>query len=165
MNLSMAEQRSLALGSFLHDIGNIASESYRFAEDEQSEVGNSHTHHHPELGAKMLLPLGLPAEVGQIVSYHHERWDGTGYPHGLQGEGIPVLARIVCLAQAFDHLTAELPGRRAMTIDRACQDMVLHAGTFFDPRLTELFTRVIDECKASLPAMAIATTPANDPDA
>jgi hypothetical protein len=52
-----------------------------------------------------------------------------------------------------------------MTIDRACQDMVLHAGTFFDPRLTELFTRVIDECKASLPAMAIATTPANDPDA
>ncbi|HEY7532163.1 MAG TPA: HD domain-containing phosphohydrolase, partial [Nitrospiraceae bacterium] len=85
--------------------------------------------------------------------------------HGLQGEGIPVLARIVCLAQAFDHLTAELPGRRAMTIDRACQDMVLHAGTFFDPRLTELFTRVIDECKASLPAMAIATTPANDPDA
>jgi putative nucleotidyltransferase with HDIG domain len=165
MNLSMAEQRSLALGSFLHDIGNIASESYRFAEDEQSEVRNSHTHHHPELGAKMLLPLGLPAEVGQIVSYHHERWDGTGYPHGLQGEGIPALARIVCLAQAFDHLTAELPGRRAMTIDRACQDMVQHAGTFFDPTLTELFTRVIDECKASLPAMAIATTPANDPDA
>ena len=59
----------------------------------------------------MILPLGLPAEVGQIILYHHERWDGGGYPHGLQGEGIPLLARIVCLAQTFDHLTAETTGR------------------------------------------------------
>lgn len=166
MNLTMAEQKSLALGAFLHDIGKVASDGYRFADDEISQAGESTTHHrHPELGARMILPLGLPAEVGQIVSYHHERWDGSGYPHGLQGEGIPVLARIVCLAQAFDHLTAELPGRTPMTIDRASQNMVQHAGTFFDPMLTELFTRVVDECKASLPAMAIATTPTGEPDA
>jgi len=166
MNLTMAEQKSLALGAFLHDIGKVASEPYRFADDEISQAGETTTNHqHPELGARMILPLGLPAEVGQIVSYHHERWDGSGYPHGLQGEGIPVLARIVCLAQAFDHLTAELPGRTPMTIDRASQNMIQHAGTFFDPMLTELFTRVVDECKASLPAMAIATTPTTEPDA
>jgi cyclic di-GMP phosphodiesterase len=166
MNLTMAEQKSLALGAFLHDIGKIASESYRFADDEISQAGETTTNHqHPELGARIILPLGLPAEVGQIVSYHHERWDGSGYPYGLQGEGIPVLARIVCLAQTFDHLTAELPGRSPMTIDRASQNMSQHAGTFFDPMLTELFTRVVDECKASLPAMAIATTPTTDPDA
>jgi putative nucleotidyltransferase with HDIG domain len=165
MNLTMAEQKSLALGAFLHDIGKVASETYRFADDEISQAGETTTNHqHPELGARMILPLGLPAEVGQIVSYHHERWDGSGYPYGLQGEGIPVLARIVCLAQAFDHLTAELPGRTPMTIDRASQNMVQHAGTFFDPMLTELFTRVVDECKASLPAMAIATTPTTDSD-
>jgi putative nucleotidyltransferase with HDIG domain len=165
MNLTMAEQKSLALGAFLHDIGKVASESYRFADDEISQAGETTTNHqHPELGARMILPLGLPAEVGQIVSYHHERWDGSGYPHGLQGEGIPLLARIVCLAQAFDHLTAELPGRIPMTIDRASQNMIQHAGTFFDPMLTELFARVVDECKASLPAMAIATTPTTDPD-
>lgn len=166
MNLTMAEQKSLALGAFLHDIGKIASESYRFADDEISPAGETTSNHqHPELGARMILPLGLPAEVGQIVSYHHERWDGSGYPHGLQGDGIPVLARIVCLAQAFDHLTAELPGRTPMTVDRACHNMVQHAGTFFDPMLTELFTRVVDECKASLPAMAIATTQTTEPDA
>jgi len=166
MNLTMAEQKSLALGAFLHDIGKVASEPYRFADDEISQAGETTANHqHPELGARMILPLGLPAEVGQIVSYHHERWDGSGYPHGLQGEGIPVLARIVCLAQAFDHLTAELPGRTPMTIDRASQNMVQHAGTFFDPMLTELFTRVVDECKASLPAMAIATTPTTESDA
>jgi len=163
MNLTMAEQKSLALGAFLHDIGKIASGAYRFADDEISSAGETTANHqHPELGARMIFPLGLPAEVGQIVSYHHERWDGSGYPHGLQGEGIPVLARIVCLAQAFDHLTAELPGRTPMTIDRASQNMVQHAGTFFDPKLTELFTRVVDECKASLPAMAIATTPTTE---
>lgn len=165
MNLTMAEQKSLALGAFLHDIGKVASEAYRFADDEISQSGETTANHqHPEIGARMILPLGLPAEVGQIVSYHHERWDGSGYPYGLQGKGIPVLARIVCLAQAFDHLTAELPGRTPMTIDRASQNMVEHAGTFFDPTLTELFTRVVDECKASLPAMAIATTPTTDPD-
>lgn len=166
MNLTMVEQKSLALGAFLHDIGKVASEVYRFADDEISQAGETTSNHqHPELGARMILPLGLPAEVGQIVSYHHERWDGSGYPHGLQGEGIPVLARIVCLAQAFDHLTAELPGRTPMTIDRASQNLGQHAGTFFDPMLTELFTRVVDECKASLPAMAIATTPTTEPDA
>lgn len=163
MNLTMAEQKSLALGAFLHDIGKVASGAYRFADDEISSAGETTANHqHPELGARMIFSLGLPAEVGQIVSYHHERWDGSGYPHGLQGEGIPVLARIVCLAQAFDHLTAELPGRTPMTIDRASQNMVQHAGTFFDPKLTELFTRVVDECKASLPAMAIATTPTTE---
>jgi cyclic di-GMP phosphodiesterase len=166
MNLTMAEQKSLALGAFLHDIGKVASASYRFADDEISQAGETTTNHqHPEVGARMILPLGLPAEVGQIVSYHHERWDGSGSPHGLQGEGIPLLARIVCLAQAFDHLTAELPGHIPMTIDRASQNMVQHAGTFFDPMLTVLFTRVVDECKASLPAMAIATTPTTDSDA
>jgi putative nucleotidyltransferase with HDIG domain len=165
MNLTMAEQKSLALGAFLHDIGKVASGAYRFADDEISQAGETTSNHqHPELGARMILPLGLPAEVGQIVSYHHERWDGSGYPYGLQGEGIPVLARIVCLAQAFDHLTAELPGRTPMTIDRASQNMAQHAGTFFDPILTELFTRVVDECKASLPAMAIATTPTPESD-
>lgn len=166
MNLTMAEQKSLALGAFLHDIGKIASAPYRFADDEISQAGETTTNRqHPELGARMILALGLPAEVGQIVSYHHEHWDGSGYPYGLQGEGIPVLARIVCLAQAFDHLTAELPGRTPMTIDRASQNMLQHAGVFFEPMLTELFVRVIDECKASLPAMAIATTPTTDSDA
>ncbi|MBK5282128.1 MAG: response regulator [Nitrospiraceae bacterium] len=159
INLTLAEQKSLALGAFLHDIGKIGPETYHFADDEiamaREFVGNRH---HPEQGAKLVLPLGLPAEVGQIIAYHHERWDGSGYPFGLQKEGIPQLARIVCLAQTFDHLTAELPGRTPLSIDDACQQMLSYAGTHFEPKLTELFARVVQECKASLPAMAMATT-------
>ncbi|TKS63721.1 MAG: HDIG domain-containing protein [Nitrospira sp.] len=159
INLTLAEQKSLALGAFLHDIGKIGPETYQFADDEIAMTGESvGNRHHPEQGAKLVLPLGLPAEVGQIIAYHHERWDGSGYPFGLQKEGIPQLARIVCLAQTFDHLTAELPGRTPLSIDDACQQMLSYAGTHFEPKLTELFARVVQECKASLPAMAMATT-------
>jgi putative two-component system response regulator len=165
INLTLAEQKSLALGAFLHDIGKIGPEPYHFADDEivvtGEAVGNLQ---HPEQGAKLVLPLGLPAEVGQIIAYHHERWDGLGYPFGLQREGIPQLARIVCLAQTFDHLTAELPGRTPHSIDDACQQMLTYAGTHFEPKLTELFAHVVQECKASLPAMAMATTPTDRSD-
>ena len=165
INLTLAEQKSLALGAFLHDIGKIGPETYQFADDEIDVTGESvGNRHHPEQGAKLVLPLGLPAEVGQIIAYHHERWDGSGYPFGLEKEGVPQLARIVCLAQTFDHLTAELPGRTPLSIDDACQQMRSHAGTHFEPKLTELFARVVQECKASLPAMAMATTPTDQSD-
>ena len=162
INLSLAEQKSLALGAFLHDIGKIGPETYQFADDEIAVTGKSlGNRQQPEQGAKLVLPLGLPAEVGQIIAYHHERWDGSGYPFGLQEEGIPQLARIVCLAQTFDHLTAELPGRTPLSIDDACQQILSYAGTHFEPKLTKLFARVIQQCKGSLPAMAMATTPTN----
>lgn len=165
INLTLAEQKSLALGAFLHDIGKIGPETYQFADDEIAVTGEAvGNRHHPEQGAKLVLPLGLPAEVGQMIAYHHERWDGSGYPFGLQGEGIPQLARIVCLAQTFDHLTAELPGRTPLSIDDACQQMLAYAGAHFEPKLTELFSHVVKEYKASLPAMAIATTPTDRSD-
>ncbi|HEX6948209.1 MAG TPA: HD domain-containing phosphohydrolase [Nitrospira sp.] len=165
-NLTVNEQKSLALGAFLHDIGKIGREPYRFADDEIVATDRSNAlRAHPEIGARMVAPLGLPAAAGQIIAYHHERWDGSGYPHGLGGDGIPILARIVCLAQAFDHLTAELPERVALSIDDATRFLNERAGTYFDPALTALFTQVVQECKASLPAMAIATNPSTRSDA
>jgi putative nucleotidyltransferase with HDIG domain len=165
-NLTVDEQKSLALGAFLHDIGKIGKGPYRFADDEIVATDCSNElRAHPEIGARMVIPLGLPAAAGQIIAYHHERWDGSGYPHGLKGDGIPILARIVCLAQAFDHLTAELPDRIALSIDDASRFLMERAGTYFDPELTALFVQVVQECKASLPAMAIATNPSSRTDA
>lgn len=160
LTLTATEQKSLAMGAFLHDFGKICLPSYRFSDDQILPSGEAITcKEHPDRGARMILPLGLPAEVGQIISYHHERWDGQGYPHGLQGEGIPLLARLVCIAQAFDHLTAETPGRSPLSIDDAVREISLRSHTHFDPALTDLFVRVVSECKAALPAMAIAAAP------
>jgi cyclic di-GMP phosphodiesterase len=157
-NLKANEQKFLALGAFLHDIGRIGQDPYRFTDDEIVATDcTNELRRHPEIGTKLVASLGLPAEVRQIIAYHHERWDGSGYPNGLEGEGIPLLARIVCLAQTFDHLTAELPDRHALSIDEASRFMTTHAGSYFDPALTTLFTLVVQECKGSLPAMAIAT--------
>ncbi|MBA5865545.1 MAG: response regulator [Nitrospira sp. CR1.3] len=164
--LTVSEQKSLALGAFLHDIGKIAAVPYHFTDDAIRASGEAQdSKRHTEMGVRIIAPLGLPAEAGQIIGYHHERWDGSGYPHGLQGEGIPLLARIVCLAQTFDHLTAEVPDRSPLSIDEACQFITAHGGSYFDPTLASLFVRVVQECKASLPAMAIATSPSRPPDA
>ena len=112
LNLTVSEQKSLALGAFLHDVGKTSLPSYRFSEDQILPSGEaSLCREHADSGARMIAPLGLPIEVRQIVSSHHERWDGQGYPHGLRGADIPLLARIVGIAQTFDHLTADAPGR------------------------------------------------------
>ncbi len=160
LSLTLAEQKSLAIGAFLHDIGKVSLQNYHYSDEPILPSGESaYSKEHCETGARMILPLGYPAEVGQVISYHHERWDGSGYPHGLQGEGIPLLARIVSIAQMFDHLTAEVPGRSPLPVDQAIQQIALQANTYFDPMLADQFARVATECKASLPAMAIATTP------
>lgn len=160
LSLTLAEQKSLAIGAFLHDIGKVSLPNYHFSDEPILPSGEStFSKEHCETGARMILPLGYPAEVGQVISYHHERWDGSGYPHGLQGEGIPLLARIVSIAQMFDHLTAEVSERSPLSVDQAIQQIALQANTYFDPMLADQFARVATECKASLPAMAIATTP------
>lgn len=162
LNLPVAEQKSLALGSFLHDIGRISAMPQEIGSHQDSVGTDAHSaQDHPDVGARMVLPLGFPAEVGQIIAYHHERFDGLGYPHGLRGNGIPLLARIVAIAQTFDHLTVDVPGTQQLSVEDAIRQIGLQAATHFDPMLTELFTRVVQECKSSLPALAIAATPTN----
>ena len=163
LNLTLPDQKALALGAFLHDIGKVSLAHYKYSADDDEGTRNSaRTKEQSEAGARMLLPLGFQAEIGQIVAYHLERFDGMGNPHGLQGEGIPLLARIVAIAQAFDNLTIDMPGHPPLSIDDAIRNITLQADTHFDPRLTHLFARVVQECKSSLPALAIAkTSPAN----
>ena len=104
----------------------------------------------------MIAPLGLPIEVKQIIASHHERWDGHGYPRGLQGTDIPLLARIVGIAQTFDHLTADAPGRVALPLEAAIQHISLQSHTYFDPLLLELFVQVVKDSPVSPSAMDIA---------
>ena len=134
LDLPIAEQQSLALGALVHDLDMISLPNRHVLNLESDQQM-----HRPSLGAKMGQAMGLSAAAVQIIALHHERWDGTGYPFGLQEERTPLLARIVGIAQVFDQLTAEQPERTALPINEALQRIEQQAGTAFDPALTELF--------------------------
>lgn len=160
LDLTLAERKALAFGAFLHDIGKIGIDDRPLAKTGKlDERDQEALKRHPEIGARIILPLQLPAEVSQIISYHHEWYDGSGYPHGLQGKGIPLLARIVCTAQEFDHLITDHPTRQALSIEDAVEQIRRHAGTRFDPTLAKLFARVAIESNVSLPSSRSTAAP------
>ncbi len=154
LNLTEAERNVLAFGAFLHDIGKVVTEDRLLSKSGKLDPGGQELlKHHPEIGARMIRPLKLPAEASQIISYHHEWYDGSGYPDGLQGHGIPLFARIVCLTQEFDHLMTDHHAHTPLSLEEAVAEVRRQAGTRFDPALAEMFARVVIETKASLPPM------------
>lgn len=157
LNLSATDQKLLAMGAFLHDLGKTTFPAYTFSQDRMLPSGEAMLYHeHPARGSRMVSALGLPADVSHIILSHHERWDGQGYPHGLQGERIPLLARIVSIAQTFDHLTAETPGRSPLSVDIALGQLSSQYQTHFDPTLLSVFINVVKDHTSSLSAMATA---------
>ena len=97
---------------------------------------------HPLIGEKILRPLGLlPAEKA-IVRHHHERWDGKGYPDGLVGEEVPLLARILAVADSYDAMTSNRPYRMARDDKMAIDELIRCSGTQFDSDIVEAFKSI-----------------------
>lgn len=140
IDLSLPEQNILSLGALAHDLDLINAPGNLMLQQDSER-----SRHRPEVGARIARVLGLPADAVQIIALHHERWDGKGYPFGLQGERIPLTARLVALAQAFDDLTAEQPGMTPLTMKAAIEEIESQAGTAFDPALTDVFCRTMRE--------------------
>jgi len=140
LQLPLAEQQALSLGALAHDLDLIGGNGSPVLQHDNKEH-----HHRPEFGARIGQAMGLPAEAVQIIALHHERWDGTGYPFGLKEERIPLLARIVALAQAFDDITADKPGATPLPIKEALECIEQQSGTAFDPALVETFCQTMRE--------------------
>jgi putative nucleotidyltransferase with HDIG domain len=144
---------SLRVGGPLHDIGKLAvsddvlRKEGRLDEDELAEIRE-----HPRIGAKILLRVSSFRDALPYVLYHHERWDGAGYPSGKAGEEIPVEARVLAIADAFDAMTSDRPYRRALTREQALAEVERCAGTQFDPEIARVFLEVFGE--RDLPAAA-----------
>jgi putative two-component system response regulator len=102
---------------------------------------------HSEIGAEIIGEHGdeLLQTARMIALCHHEKWDGSGYPRGLKGEDIPLMARIVALADVFDALTSERPYKQAWPVERAVAHIESQAGTHFDPQLIEAFHKVLPQ--------------------
>jgi len=139
MGLSDAERRGIHFGALLHDIGKVRIDQAVLAADHSSPEARVELQRHPVLGLEMLRSITLWEDVLPIVHCHHERWDGSGYPTGLAGEEIPLGARIVALADAFDAMTRSTPHSRQRSSDEALAEINACTGSQFDPRVARLF--------------------------
>jgi putative nucleotidyltransferase with HDIG domain len=151
LNLSPDDQQALAIGAFLHDIGYVAMD--RGSTDRQDTSGDLDRADdlHPLRGVQLTASLGLPERASLIIAHHHDRYDGSGHPTGFAGDRIPLLARIVAVAQAFDHVTAP-NGHPVMPFAEACGRLGVQAGTALDPALVELFLERAGELQSPHPA-------------
>jgi len=129
----------------LHDVGKIAvpedilTKAEALTRDEWEKMKI-----HPEAGARIISPVNFLAEAVKAVRYHQERFDGKGYPEGLRGEEIPLAARIIAVADAFDAMITDRPYRKAPGFDFAREEIVRHSGSQFDPQVVEAFLRALD---------------------
>ncbi len=140
MGLSHEQKIALEMAAYLHDIGKIgvAEEILlkpgRLSDDEMEQM-----RHHPLIGANILKPVAFPWAIAPVVRHHHEAWDGSGYPAGLSGEEIPLLARILTVADSYEAMTADRPYRQGMSVDDAIAELRACAGAQFDPGVVEAF--------------------------
>lgn len=153
MDLSAEQRTALEMAAYLHDIGKIGiSEEIllkpgRLTDDEMAQM-----RHHPLIGANILRPVAFPWPITPLVRHHHEHFDGTGYPAGLRGEEIPLLARVLTVADAFDAMVADRPYRRGRSREEAALELRRCSGTHFDPRVVDAFIGVLERQAAERPA-------------
>jgi putative nucleotidyltransferase with HDIG domain len=140
MSCSETQIESLRTVGFLHDIGKIGiadkilNKPATLTPEEYELIKR-----HPVIGESIVLELGLNREQRSIIRHHHERWDGRGYPDGLAGEEVPLLARIVSVADAFDSMTSLRAYRASMSRAAAIDELHAHAGKQFDQRVVLAF--------------------------
>ncbi|MDN5348574.1 MAG: hypothetical protein PWP65_2139, partial [Clostridia bacterium] len=146
LGLGAEEEEQVYLAGLLHDLGKIGVREDILLKpgpltlEERKEMQN-----HAEVGARILQPARFPAAVILAVRHHHEDYGGGGYPAGLSGEEVPLLARIIRVADAYDAMTSARPYRQAFTSQEAREELKRCAGRQFDPRVVEAFLRIPQE--------------------
>jgi HD-GYP domain-containing protein (c-di-GMP phosphodiesterase class II) len=144
ISLPGEHMEALTSGALLHDVGKIGipdrilQKSGRLTEDEYAEIKR-----HPALGVSILTPVAELASALPVVKHHHERFDGEGYPDGLRGEDIPLMARIVSVADAFDSMVRARPYGYGISRKAALEEIEENSGTQFDPHIVRALLEVV----------------------
>jgi len=154
LGMSHDQKTALEMAAYLHDIGKIGvPEEILLKPGALTAVEAAQMRHHPLIGANILKPVAFPWAITPIVRHHHERWDGEGYPAGLKGEEIPILARILCVADGYEAMTADRPYREGRTAAEAMEELHRCSGSQFDPRVVHAMHGIIEELERTGPGV------------
>jgi putative nucleotidyltransferase with HDIG domain len=146
LELPEADVENIRMAALLHDLGkvtvpdNILKKPGRLSEEEMEIIRK-----HPAHGAKMIESIEPMKDARDIIRHHHEYFDGSGYPDGLKGDAIPLGARIIAVADAFDAMTTNRPYRKALPMDKVVKEMRDFSGIQFDPDIVEILITILYE--------------------
>lgn len=145
LSLSAQEVDALRFSAMLHDVGKVSLPTRIVRRPgEMTREDLLVLAEHPHRGVELLQGLSFLEGSLEGIRHHHERWDGKGYPDGLVGEQIPLASRIIAVADAFDSLTMPRPHRPAISVAAALDELAARAGTQFDPRVVEAYSRALE---------------------
>lgn len=148
LNLAAEEIENIRQAAVLHDLGKVGiSDRILHKRSKLTEREFDEIKKHPQIAADIIRPIQFMHDIVPLVLYHHERWDGKGYPAGLKAEEIPIGARIIAVADVYQALTSNRPYRKAFPKLKALKIIKEGAGTQFDPRIVELFLKYIKRDK------------------
>ncbi len=162
MGLSEADQEVFYLAGLLHDVGKIGvPESVLLKEGRLTDEEFGAVKRHPDIGSRILGGIKQLDMICLGVRYHHEKFDGTGYPDGLAGEDIPLMGRVICLADSFDAMTSDRCYREGLGLDTAIEEVKQSAGTHFDQKVVEALLsldvyRLMEDLYSAAPPLAAA---------
>jgi ribonuclease P protein subunit RPR2 len=144
--IDLVEEFELECAFLLHDIGKVAiPDAILWKPESLTDKERAVVADHPAIGSEIISGIGFLGEAAHVVRSHHERWDGNGYPDGLAGEEIPLVARVFAVADVLDALTTDRPYRPASPLKVAREMINAESGTHFDPSVIEAFNTIPDE--------------------
>jgi len=148
IGLSEKDQFTLHLAAILHDIGKIGMpDKILHKSGSLLKMEYRTAKEHTVVGSRIVAEIDEMQEVASIIRHHHERYDGRGYPDGLQGEAIPLLSRILAIVDAFEAIVSQRSYREKQPIGIALEELAMHSGRQFDPELVDVFIKVLQKEK------------------
>jgi diguanylate cyclase (GGDEF)-like protein/PAS domain S-box-containing protein len=148
LNLPKEDIELIKQAAMLHDLGKIGiSESILLKKGKLNRKEFEEIKKHPQIGADIIRPIQFLHGLIPLIFYHHERWDGKGYPSRIKGEDIPIGARIIAIADVYQALTSDRPYHKAFSKNTAINIVKKASGTQFDPRIVNVFLKVVEKKK------------------